>query len=199
MGQITIAITKRVAFRDWTQDFANVYTYTSSAANPDEAGAMALIDELVAFEKTIHSVQVGFALGRCWSSGGSTAENSMIAEKTLSGNGALSDFASMDRERALLIQWPAGFDSRGHPVRLKKWYHTCAAPSGVSITTAMLANQTGLSTSSRNAFAALVNPAVTQIGPSNQWLLSADSGRVFEAAPETHRYLEHHQMGDQWR
>lgn len=199
MGQITLSITKRVAFRDWTQDFSNVYTYVSSASNPDEAGALALIDEMVVFEKTIHATSVSFVYGRVWSSGGSIASNAMIGEKALTGAGSASSNSSMDRERAFLIQWPAGFDSRGHPVRLKKWYHLCATPPGVSIDANILANITGLTSASRTALAAAVNTAVTQFGPSNQWLLASNAGRVFTDGPTAHRYLEHHQMGDNWR
>lgn len=199
MGQISISITKRTSFRDWTQDFSNVYTYTSTASNPDAAGAAALIDELVAVEKSIHASVVSFVFGRCWSSGGSVASNAMIEEHALSGVGARTEQPNMDKERAFLIQWPAGVDSRGHAVNLRKWYHTCGQPSGVTIDSNILNNTTGLSTASRSALAATINAGVTQIGPSNQWLLSALSGRQFESSPVAHRYLEHHQLGDQWR
>lgn len=199
MGQITLSITKRTAFRDWTQDFSNVYTYTSTAANPDEAGALALIDEMVTFEKTIHATTVSFVYGRCWSSGGSISSNVMIGEKALSGVGSASASTTMDKERAFLIQWPAGVDSRGHAVRLKKWYHTCGIPSGVTVDTNILANTGGLNTTSRNALANTVGTAVSEFGPSNQWILSAISGRQYQDVAVCHRYLEHHQLGDNWR
>src|SRR3569833_282413 len=196
MGQFTISITKRVAFRDWTQEFSNVYTYTATAANPDNAGALALIDELVAAEKQWHSTGVTFVLGRCWSSGGSVSSNVMIAEKTLTGNGAVGDNTAMDRERAYLIEWPAGFDSRGKPVYLRKWYHACCSIAGVAITNGMLANQTGFSSANRTAIANLICPLVEVIGPSNQWILSAVSGRQFQSTGFALKYLEHHQLGD---
>lgn len=199
MGQITIAITKRVAFRDWTQEFANVYTYKSTASNPDEAGAIALIDELVTFEKTIHGSEVSFVIGRCWSSGGSVSSNVMIAEETLSGTGGRGTHSGLDRERAFLLQWDAGLDSRGHPVRLKKWYHTCAAPSGVTLTSTILENKNGLDPTSRSNLAGAVNVGVSQIGPSDQWGLCSVAGRSYTGPAVAHRYLEHHQLGDQWR
>jgi hypothetical protein len=123
----------------------------------------------------------------------------MIAEVTLTGTGATSPSTAMDRERAVLVQWPAGFDSRGHPVRLKKWYHTCGQIAGVSISNNLLKNTIGFTNGERNAIQAAVNSGVTQIGPSNQWLLGADSGRHQTGDAIAHRYLEHHQLGDNWR
>lgn len=199
MGQITIAITKRVAFRDWTQEFANVYTYTSSAANPDQAGASDLIDELVTFEKTIHGSDVTFVIGRCWSSGGSISSNVMLDEHNLSGTGSRGTHSGLDRERALLVQVPCGIDSRGHTIRLKKWYHTCGAPTGVTFTSTILENKGSIDPTSRANFANAVATGILQIGPSNQWLLSSNAGRQFNDEVTCHRYLEHHQLGDQWR
>lgn len=199
MSQLSVAITKRVAFRDWTQDFANVYTYESTASLPDETGALALIDELTAAEKTWHSTDVSFVLGRCWSSGGSISSNVMLAEKTLTGAGVTSPSTAMDRERAILIQWDAGFDSRGHPVRLKKWYHACGAFAGVTMSNNLLRNTIGFTSAERIAMANLVNPAVRQIGPSNQWVLCSPAGRSVVGDAVAHKYLEHHQLGDNWR
>jgi hypothetical protein len=200
MGQIGISITKRVPFRDSTQEFNNTYHYARLAGNPDPAGAESLLDELVNNEKQFHGSQVTFVFGRVWSSGGSQAQNQMIFQKGLSGVGAAANQTNLDRERAFLIQWPAGVDSRGHKVYLRKWYHSCAALTGVGITAGIMENTTGFSQAARDALVALVD-TVTRIGAGvEDWGLVAESGRERDGgAPIAHRYLEHHQLGDQWR
>lgn len=199
MAQITISVTKRVPFRDSVQEFSNVYTYGSLALHPGESEAINLIDEVVAFEKTIHSTAVSFILGRCWRSGGTQAENVMIAEKTLSGTGATTPLTALDYERAVLLQWPAGLDSLGRPVKLRKWYHTCGQIAGVVFSNAQLVQTIGLTTTQRDNIADAVH-AITRIG-TEVWGLIADSGRerTGDGEPVTHKYLEHHQFGDQWR
>jgi hypothetical protein len=199
VAQITIAITKRAAFRDATQEWSNVYTYGSFTLHPDEAAANTLIDELVANEKTFHATNISFVYGRCWRSGGTKEQNTMIAQKALTGTGAMTPLTAMDLERAFLIQWPAGQDSRGRPVKLRKWYHTNSNLGGVSITNAILANTTGFSAANRDAIEAVVD-VVTRIDSNTRGLI-ADSGRERsgDGNPVAHRYLEHHQLGDQWR
>lgn len=199
MGQITISVTKRAGFRDSTQEFQNVYTYGSLAINPNQAGAEALIDEVVTKEKALHSTAVSFILGRCWSSGGTPAQNEMIAERTLSGTGTAPTLTACDLERAVLVQWPAGSDSKGRPVRLKKWYHVYGSIGGSSWSNGLLSNLIGFTATQRTNIAALAD-ALTRIGTS-VWGLKAESGRERsgDGLPITHKYLEHHQLGDQWR
>lgn len=197
MAQIAISITKRVPFRAATQEFSNVYHYTVPVM-PNETEALARIDELTALEKTWHSTQVTFLKGRCWSSGGTPAANTMIGQKTLSGAGALTDNVNQDWERAFLFMWPAGFDSRGHPVFLRKWYHSGAAITGSTVNSSILKNQTGFSSTERTSIASTIN-AVRQIGGADEYMLCAESGRLSTGAALAHTYLEHHQLGDQWR
>lgn len=199
MGQISISITKRAAFRDSTQEWQNVYTYGSLAVNPQPSLANDMIDEVVTKEKAFHGTGVSFILGRVWSSGGTQAENQMISEKTLSGAGALTPPTAMDLERAFLIQWDAGSDSKGRPVRLKKWYHCQAGMGGVSVSNAILQNFTGFTAANRTAIAAAAD-TLTRIS-SAVWGLKAESGRerTGDGYPVAHKYLEHHQLGDQWR
>lgn len=199
MGQISIAVTKRAAFRDSTQEWQNVYVYGSLGLNPTQAAAESLIDEVVTKEKAFHSTLVSFVLGRCWSSGGTKAENEMIAEKTLSGTGSTATSTANDVERAVLVQWPAGFDTKGRPVKLKKWYHCHGAFGSVVLSNAILQNFTGFTAANRTAIETLVD-TLTRIGNS-VWGLKAESGRERTGAggPIAHKYYEHHQLGDQWR
>lgn len=199
MGQITISITKRAVFRDSVQEWANTYTYRSANANPDEAGALGMIDELVANEKTFHSSAVTFVRARCWSSGGTKQENKTIAMKNLTGTGSSLTVVGFDYERAVLIQWPAGVDSRGRKVYLRKWYHCCGEFAGNTPSADILANRTGWSTTQRTNLANAAD-VVTRIGNLEAWGLTAESGRERDGgAPIAHKYLEHHQLGDQWR
>ena len=199
MGQITIAVTKRVAFRDSTQEFSNVYTYGSLALNPDASLATTLINEVVTKEKAFHSTAVAFVLGRCWSSGGSAAANAMIAEVGLSGVGSTSASTTMDRERAVLVQWPAGQDSKGRPVTLKKWWHCAGSFGSVGFGPTQQTNEASISAANRATIEGLAD-TLTRIG-SSVWGLIGASGRERSGsgAPVAHRYLEHHQLGDQWR
>lgn len=201
MAQVTISVTKRTAFRDSTQEFSNVYTYGAVGPNPTAADAEDLLDELVAFEKSIHSTAVTFVHGRVWSSGGTQAQNVLIFQKALSGAGsALLSGTPIDKERAFLIQWRAGVDSRGRPVSLKKWFHTCGLFGTVNaVNTAIAENTAGFTQAQRDQIAGLAD-GCTRLGTLEEWGLIADSGRQRDGGPPTaHKYLEHHQLGDQWR
>lgn len=204
MAQISISITKRAAFRDSTQEWANVYVYGSAGAEPTVAAADALIDEVTAIEKTFHSALVTFILGRVWTSGGTIAENHKITEKVLSGIGGVASVAQMDMERAYLMRWPAGLDSRGRKVYLRKWYHTGGNFFTVSPSTGVLGNSTGFSNADRTTMANKADE-LSRIGTPEVWGLVAESGRTRDGGilsatpPEAHKYLEHHQLGDMWR
>lgn len=200
MALIGVSITKRTAFRDSTQEFSNVYHYTWGGLNPSNSLGLQIIDAIVAIERPYFADAVSFTYGRLWSAGGSIAENQMIAQKPLTGVGGAAAGSNIDRERALLIQWPAGFDSRGHPVTLKKWFHLCTGTwAGAVADAGIQANLTGFTTAQRatqaGVFDALRTVTVTLI-PMN---LCAESGRETTGAAAAHKYLEHRQLGDQWR
>jgi hypothetical protein len=197
MAIVSFSITKRFAFRDSTQDFSNVYTY-SVVVTPNETEALNRIDELVTFEQSIMAGTISFVHGRAWLSGGSPSENVMIAQKALTGTGSLTTAANMDKERAWLVAWPAGLDSRGKPVFLRKWWHTAAPFAGVTVVASLLDNTVGLSSSNRALIANKANE-ITQIGTGNEYSLCAMSGRGTTGSPIAHKYLEHRQLGDMWR
>jgi hypothetical protein len=104
----------------------------------------------------------------------------------------------MDRERAILFRWPAGFDTRGKPVYLRKWFHACGNIGGVTMTAGHLQNTLAFSTADKNTLKNLATP-FDEIGAGEVWDLCSASGRVATAPPEAHAYLEHHQLGDAWR
>ena len=200
MAQIAITIVKQTAFRDSVQEFSNTYHYGAIGPNPGETRALELIDELVAIEKTLHSSAVTFVRARLWSSGGSIAQNQMIAQKSLSGTGSMSTIGSFDKERAYLIQWDAGLDNRGRKVRLKKWFHACGFIAATTNSPSLLDQTTGFSSADRNTIATKVD-AVTRLGEGvEEYGLVGPNGRQRDGGnPVAHKYLEHHQLGDAWR
>lgn len=203
MSRIGISITKETAFRDNQQEFSNVYYYNNDPGSlPDAAGAEALIDGLVALEKTWHSSVVSFIHARLWSAGGGPAENNMIFEKSLSGAGSGATSTTLDKERAILIQYEAGFDSRGHRVMLRKWYHICGAfPGATGATgTSQQANTIAIPTADRSVISNTVDDILVRPEAGGNWTLCAKSGRARTSSnPGCHKYLEHHQLGNQWR
>lgn len=205
MARIGISITKEIAFRDNQQEFSNVYYYGNGAgANPGASDAEALLDALVALEKTFHSTLVSFVHGRLWSAGGTEQQNEMLAEKTLAGTGSTTPDANMDKERAYLMQWPAGVDSRGKEVFLRKWYHSCGVfPGGPSpVPGGVLSNATGFTVAQRTAMMGNADDILTLgVAGSPGWSLVSKVGRnvTGPASGDAYKYLEHHQLGDQWR
>lgn len=200
MARIAISITKQVTFRDSIQEFSNTYHYTRLGSNPDQTDANNLIDELVALEKTWHSTAVTFLRARCWSAGGTPAQNVTISQKLLSGTGSMTTTTSFDRERAYLIQWNAGVDSRGRQVKLRKWFHSSGFFGTHALGDGILSGTTGFTSTERTAIGNKAD-AATRLGADESWHICAESGREAEsgAGAVAHKYLEHHQLGDQWR
>src|SRR5215211_7058175 len=201
MSRIGISITKSVLFRGVAQEFSNVYYYTNVGGLPDSSQADNLIDALTAIEKGFHSTQVTFVRGRLWSQAGSPGANNMISQKNLSGTGSKSTVANMDRERAYLFRLRAGVDSRGQPVYLRKWYHSCGFFAAISIDAGKLEITNGLTSTEKDTMRTAVQQIGQLSGSGGPWDLCAKSGRMATAGEvwQPHTYLEHHQLGDQWR
>jgi hypothetical protein len=202
MAHVGVSIEKQVAFRDSAQTFANVYYYNWTGLNPGESLATDLINRIVTLEKAIHSSLVTFNKGRCWSAGGSESANQMIAEVTLSGSGSGTTTASFDKERAWLVQWDGGIDSRGNPVKFRKWFHTCGAFASNAAPASVLTNDTALSSTIRGNVATLsnpFNPITFNSGLTTARLCNKNNTREAGTTAVAHKYLEHRQLGDQWR
>lgn len=203
MPRIGVSITKQTAFRNSTQEFSNVYYYEDAIGGlPSNAAATAIIDELTAFEKTVHSSLVTFTRGRLWSTGGGAAANDMIAQKALTGTGSTSAVAGLDKERAFLFRIRAGSDGRGNPVYLRKWYHSCGSFGGVSgISQTILENTTGFAQATRDTYVTAMQTIGAVGGGTEPWKICSKGGRFPTAGAgwSAHQFLEHHQLGDQWR
>lgn len=201
MPRIGLSITKSVSFRLSTQEFSNVYYYEMLSL-PDEAAAEALIDNMVAKEKTFHAAAVTFVRARLWSQIGTPAQNNMIKQKNLSGTGARTSDTGMDRERAYLFRLRAGNDSRGNPVYLRKWYHSCGSFVGTaSPTSSQQAGTAGFTQAERDSFVAQMQGIGDAAGSNGAPKLCAKGGRLPDAGAgwSAHQFFEHHQLGDQWR
>lgn len=199
MARFGFQIEKRMAFRGGIQHFANVYYYEGAVAATADTTLGALLDFLVTQEQSWHSPQITFTYGRCWSQVGTAAANEMIVQKALTGVGTATDQAGMDRERAILFQWPAGKDVKGRPVYLRKWYHTHAPPGGVAATANQLEQLDQLTTTQRNTIATAINQIRTPTVSSIPFTLCAKTGRFQTGPGVCHPYLEHHQLGEEWR
>lgn len=202
MGRVGVSITKSTVFRNSVQEFSNVYYYEKlDGGFPGITDAASLIDNLTTLEKTWHATTVTFVRGRCWSQVGSPATNEMIEQHNLSGTGALTQDSTWDKERAFLVRIRAGNDSRGNPVYLRKWYHSMGPPSGVTVGTSQMNNSSSMTQASRDALVALFDDILLRTVAGSNYELRAKSGRAFNtpAIMSAHAFLEHHQLGDQWR
>lgn len=196
MPQAAIAIVKSVTFRGAKQEFSNVYHYRYGVGGA--APALAQVTEIVNIEKDLHSTDVAFDRYAIWTSGGTKEQNQMIAQGTLSGTGNQGTSTFLDRERAVLMQWPAGLSSTGKPVYLRKWFHSCGHFAGIVITDAHARNTTAFTEAQRDTMSARAND-LRLIGEVDQFMLVAESGREHTGAGRVHKWLEHRQLGDQWR
>jgi hypothetical protein len=202
------SVEKQTLFRGVQQPFANIYYYDVPGLGPeDTSGIESILDHLVTNEKAIHGSNVTFIRGRAWNTGsGSPGGNQMRVDKNLSGVGSGNPAANMDKERAILIRVPAGTNSRGKPVYLRKWYHTCAQPGVSAFTAGQLENTAQLAANQRDSFANFFNQLldfsdVATAGADTFGVASlvSQTGRQTTGTSECHPYLEHHQLGDQWR
>lgn len=202
MPRVGLSITKSCSFRNATQEFSNVYYFEIDGGAVSAADAAAFIDSIATQEKTFHATVVTFVRGRCWSQGGSPGTNEMIEQHSLSGTGARGATTSMDRERAHLFRQRAGSDSRGNPVYLRKYYHSCGAFSvNLTLSQAQLENTSGFSASDKTNLVTAIGSIHNLSANGRTGHLVSKSGRTANiAAPwEPHTFLEHHQLGDQWR
>jgi hypothetical protein len=201
MARTGVSITKSVAFRGVAQEFSNTYFYQSVQGTVSAADAEALIDAVVAKEKAIYGGSVTFVRGRAWSAGGTKEQNNMIAQKQLSGTGNNgADNSSLDRERAILVRFRAGVDTKGRPVYLRKWWHLCIQNIGAEgLTSGMLSNISQLSAGMRTTIVGWGNGFKDVTANAVSYALVAESGRAITGDTIAHPFLEHHQLGDMWR
>jgi hypothetical protein len=200
VARVGVSVVKSTSFRGVQQNFSNTYYYeTPLPVLPGSADA--LVDAIVAKEKAIHSPRVTFLRGLCWTTGGTKAENNMLVQKNLSGTGnGASPSTAQDKERAFLVRFRAGNDSRGNPVYLRKWWHLdigVVASEGIS--NAQLENTAALSSAQRAQIVTWGDGFKSVQAATQNFDLVSKNGRDIDGATQAHQYLEHHQLGDMWR
>src|SRR5215211_7792261 len=202
MARIGVSITKSTTFRGFPQEFSNVYYYDGLNGNPSESEANTIINTVATRERAWHSTLVTFVGGRLWSQGGSPGSNEMLAQVNLSGTGARIGDTGLDKERAFLFRLRAGSDSRGRPVYLRKWFHACGEfVSGQTISDPVMSNTGGWTQAQRDAQVSAMNNIGAISDAPGPGTLTSKNGRTTTAGQpwQAHQYLEHHQLGDQWR
>jgi len=192
---------KSTSFRNATQHFGNTYYFEAPVPPTADVTLNDLIDDLVAWEKTIHGTTVNFVRARLWSQIGTPAQNNMLIDRSLSGTGSATAHGSLDKERAWLIRFRAGVDTRGRPVYLRKWFHLDALSiAGTSVGTDVMRNVSGFTAAHRTAMETLANNLKNfEYTPGQTWDLVAKNGRPIDGITQAHQFLEHHQLGDEWR
>ncbi len=200
MARFGFTITKRVSFRLFQQEFSNTYYYQRVAWTPTDFQLSAYIDEIVVTERKLHSTEVTFVRGQCWSADGTPASNQMRVQKDLSGTGNGTTVTTLDRERALLFRWPAGKDIRGRNVYLRKWFHICGDVQNTPLvmTAPAQQNTAEIPVATRNSLAAIAEE-LRELGTTETIGLCASGGRENTGGAQCHRFVEHHQLGDMWR
>jgi hypothetical protein len=204
MAIFGINIRKQVTFRGSLQPFSNTYFYeiVGPSSSILDVDLNLLLDKLILEERGVHSSEVEFSDARVWSAGGTPLENETRFIRDLSSLGQLGQQANLDRERCVLIQWPAGRSILQRKVYLRKWYHVCGLSLGnVAWTDAVLQQSLQVSSTIRSSyasFAARLRTIETLPGPLN-WNLVSEKGREITAAGAMHTFLEHHQLGELWR
>lgn len=202
MPRYGFSVEKSTLFRGVQQPFANVYYYDAPAVAVTAISDLeTALNQIVDKEKEFHATTVNFKRGRVWNTAsGSQQGNQMRVDKALSGTGARANVDFMDRERAVLLRIPAGFNVRGKPVYLRKWYHTCAHPEGTAIGNAVHGNTDTIPVAGRTYYEGKLNDIQElELLTQAQFFMCAQSGRQTTGEPQCHQYLEHHQLGDQWR
>jgi hypothetical protein len=198
-----VNILKSFPYRGGSQHHGNTYYYESNTggAQPPIGTLDALVDDIVAKEKTKFSSQNSFVRGRLWSQLGSKELNNMLVDKILSGSGSATTHGNLDRERAILVRFRAGIDTRGRPVYLRKYWHIDAHISGSSWSNGQLQQTAELTTGERTSIETFGNSfkSISVGTPSVLFTLVAKNGREIDGATQAHKFLEHHQLGEEWR
>lgn len=193
-----VSINKQVLFRGVQQPFANVYHYNGPSMT--EAQAILLASAIKALEVPFHGSDVTFVGAKVWTAGGAPSANQMLAQPAQSGTGSQANNSTQDRERAVLVRFTLGFDSRGRPTYLRKWYHSCGSFAGVSfIGTGIQGNTGQIPSVDRTTIAAAADDLLSVTTSAGTYQLCSPSGELGSLPVVAHPYLEHHQLGDLWR
>lgn len=115
MAGVKIVTRKLIGFMGRDEEFSNVYYFGDGGAglSPDEATARALIDEVIAAEKTVHSTTVRFLGGAAYKVGvadgpGDTDAIATVELPATGHNGAATNSLDMYKECAIDLKFLLG-------------------------------------------------------------------------------------------
>ena len=202
MARYGLSVVKTMLFRGVQQHFGNTYYFEAPILEANTSALNDLVDAVVAIDKSLHANNATYVRARLWTADGGPQANHMVIDRLLSGTGSAGSTAgSMDRERAYLIQFRAGVDTKGRPVYLRKWYHNHGnVLNGVTVTAGMLENLATVPSAIQTSLVSLANGLKSiEYTAGQTWDLVGPSGREITGSTECHDWLEHHQLGDEWR
>lgn len=187
------AIEKSTSFQGHSEVWSNVYLYETGA---DTAGAHdAIINAIVAAEKTVHGANVSFLGARVYTIkglNGPTDVGHMEHIRNLSGNGTPSATNVIYKECAVLVKWPLPRKTNlaglliGRQRSLKKWLHVCTAFHWGPGTAAA-----GETPGDKTAFLTYGNAVMTPVAGTQ---LVAPDGTVATSNPQVQDFMEHRQF-----
>lgn len=197
MAVFALSITKRIAYRGGQQEFSNVYHYkTLSVEAFNDNNVM---DDIIGAEREIHSNEVTFVVARTWGPTDGPASASVTRViRDLSGVGTHTPDPNFPRENAFLVSWPLGrYGSRNRPQFLRKWVHSMTAPGLAPAT----ANNGGVAITT---FPSRLPTYITDVTEADNGVgdvlpLCSASGKVPIGPGVAYRFLEHRELGNQWR
>jgi hypothetical protein len=154
------------------------------------------------------SVEHVFETARVWSAGGTPSENETLLVKDLTGTGSGSTDSSMYREAAHLFQWECERkDSRGRKKYLRKWMHFGAPRNWYSDGSRKAPDYAidDMNTAYTRNIERL-DIGIADFTPYNLCSPKGELPREVEGGASgvvykgtVYPYLEHRQLGDQWR
>lgn len=192
MAVFAVSIEKGVGWRGAQQPFSNVYHYVTETAEPFNDGAV--IADLVAAEKLVHSTDVEFLTARTW---GPTEQGPLVSKTReiadLDGTGAVSPSPSWYRELALLISWDLGrYGLRNRRQFARKWLHTC---TGTGLPSTAFNGSTAISAVPQNIVDYIGSVRFVGGVNSDAYTLCTAEGRTTQAPGQLYPYIEHRQLG----
>lgn len=197
---IEVTTPKRCAYRGSVEGFSNVYIYRLLTSAISEEVAQALADEVIENERALHGPSVQHVA--CNISTPLYLNSDVTAFYQFPYDSALPGSApTMDPERAIFIQWPAGRNVKNRPVTLRKWYHPCDVNiEQVTFTSGMQAQQSQITSTLRGILATVAqNLAQIGPGPADFIELVSPTNRERTGPAVCYPWLEHHELGEQWR
>lgn len=196
MAVFGVSITKTIPWRGVEQPFSNVYHYRTDIGEAFQDDDV--IAAVVAAEKAVMGGNITFRTARTWGDVlAGPVESVTRVLKDLTGSGSQPSDPSIFPEMAVLVTWElVRADVRGRKKYLRKWIHP-GRSAGFNTN-----GSSEATVATRDAFRVAYADKVTVVAGNagaQVYELCSPRGEVPLKAPVVYRYMEHRQLGDQWR